>query len=180
MATSHVGASGTSSSHHHPSADYIGFKAEGPASSATSTGLQALEHAERSLADLNLFLNGVRDTMLSTSSSARLCLANPHLKARRELRARQKRNTLFCDSLFSDPAWDILLNLFAAHAERNSMVVRELTVCTGVPMTTTLRWISTLEVKGLVWRRGNQFDRRIVDVGLTERGIEAMLTYFAE
>lgn len=180
MATSHVRASDTSSSHHHSSTEYIGFKAEGPTSSATSTGLQALEHAERSLADLNLFLNDVRNTMLSASSSAVFCLGNPHLQARRELRARQKRDALFSESLFSDPAWDILLHLFTAHAERKSMVVRELTICTGVPMTTTLRWVSTLEMKGLVWRRGNQFDRRVVDVGLTERGIDAMCAYFAD
>jgi hypothetical protein len=62
--------------------------------------------------------------------------------ARRYLRHRRERERLLPD-LFADPAWDILLDLFAASIERRPVSVSSACVAAAVPPTTALRWIGT-------------------------------------
>lgn len=90
------------------------------------------------------------------------------------IRSRQKRGSIFSQGLFSDPAWDILLVLFLAELRQHRMVLTQVTRVTSIPMTTTLRWIETLEQKGWVQRRADPIDRRRFFVGLSPHGFASM------
>ena len=48
----------------------------------------------------------------------------------------------------------------------------------GVPPTTTLRWIAALEGKGLIERRRDPLDGRRVFIALSEAGLAGMTKLF--
>ena len=97
----------------------------------------------------------------------------------RLLAARRKREEFFGAALFADPAWDILLELYAAELRQQRLSVSNLGIDTGVPATTVLRWIKTLETKGLVFRIPDPIDGRRVFVSLTADAVSAMDQFFA-
>jgi DNA-binding transcriptional ArsR family regulator len=66
------------------------------------------------------------------------------------LSVRRGRETLFGQHLFSDPAWDILLELYAARLGKRSNSTDELARSLGVPHCIIERWIRALENSGLV------------------------------
>ena len=63
--------------------------------------------------------------------------------ARRYLKLRRQRDEL-CPGLFEDPAWDILLDLYAAKVEGGIIYVSSACIAASVPPTTALRMISRL------------------------------------
>jgi hypothetical protein len=93
------------------------------------------------------------------------------------IRARRMRGQFFADSLFGDPAWDMLLDLFAAGLEHRSVSVSSLCIAAAVPPTTALRWIGTMHEAGLFERRADPSDRRRAYVGLSGKGTEGMRAY---
>ncbi len=82
------------------------------------------------------------------------------------LRARRYRDTCFPDGLFSDPAWDMLLGLFAAAGEGKTMSVTEACLLSTAPVSTAIRWIDIIERKGLVSRFPDTQDRRRIRLRL--------------
>jgi DNA-binding MarR family transcriptional regulator len=98
---------------------------------------------------------------------------------RRILKARRARARFLTADLFSDPAWDILLELYASELGQRRINIGTLTDASGVPSTTALRWIRKLEEEGLVRRDEVVNDRRQVWVSLTSAGAAAMQSYFA-
>ena len=80
--------------------------------------------------------------------------------ARRYLASRRRRCELFASALFSDPAWDMLLDLFAARAEGRRISVSSACIASGVATSTALRWVTQLEADGLVKRRPDPRDGR--------------------
>jgi hypothetical protein len=79
---------------------------------------------------------------------------------RRVQKARAARSTFLPTELFADAAWDMLLELFACELEQTRLSVGSLCNASGVPPTTALRWIQTLEDRHLVWRENDWSDRR--------------------
>lgn len=66
------------------------------------------------------------------------------------LLARRGREAVLGSYLFSEPAWDILLELYAAELGARSMSVSDLARAIDTPESTTARWIDELEGRGLV------------------------------
>lgn len=97
---------------------------------------------------------------------------------RRIIRARRMREEIFGDSMFADPAWDMLLELYASERCQASLTVSALCAGSAVPATTALRWIKALEGYGYIEKRNDHFDKRRVHVSLTTKGRELMETYF--
>jgi DNA-binding MarR family transcriptional regulator len=91
---------------------------------------------------------------------------------------RRRRGALFDEQLFSDPAWDILLELYALHLEQVRASVSGLYVASSVPASTAIRWIAKLEQDGLVTRTGDQLDARRSWIKLTEEGVGRMHRFF--
>ena len=94
--------------------------------------------------------------------------------------ARLRRNIFFNCRLFSDPAWDMLLELYAATLTHRRLTVSRLSERSRTAMTTSLRWIAALEKEGLIKREQHPTDGRVVFIALTHRAIVAMDTYFAD
>jgi DNA-binding MarR family transcriptional regulator len=90
------------------------------------------------------------------------------------------RARFFDGDLFADPAWDMLLDLTAAHAEHAKVSVTSLCIASGVPPTTALRWIGQMTEAGLLQRMEDETDRRRAFIALTAKAEEAMCGYFEE
>lgn len=101
--------------------------------------------------------------------------------ARTAYRDRRRRADIFQDAtLFGEPAWDILLDLFIAAKERKRLPVTSACIGAAVPATTALRWLTVLEDKGLILRENDMSDARRVFVRLSADGYEKMVTFFSE
>ena len=100
--------------------------------------------------------------------------------ARRMISERYRRFQYFDGHLFSDPAWDIMLELFVAEIEMREVPVTNLCFTSNVPDTTVLRWIKTLCHEDLVVRHKDKVDKRRVLVQLTRPAAESMRRYIEE
>lgn len=98
---------------------------------------------------------------------------------RQVIRHRQLRAQFFDAQLFSDPAWDILLDLAASRAERQQVSVTSLCIAAGVPPTTALRWIAQMVEADLLVRIPDPHDRRRAHIALADSTADLMARYFA-
>lgn len=98
---------------------------------------------------------------------------------RATIRARRLREQFFATELFADPAWDMLLDLYAAQLEGRRVSVSSLCIAAAVPPTTALRWIGTMHDADLFRREPDPGDKRRAHITLTERAGNAMRGYFA-
>jgi DNA-binding MarR family transcriptional regulator len=98
---------------------------------------------------------------------------------RRLLRQRRLREQFFPADLFADPAWDMLLDLYAAQLEGQPVAVSSLCIAAAVPATTALRWIKTMTDTGLFERQADPRDGRRIFIGLAPQATQAMDRYFA-
>ena len=99
--------------------------------------------------------------------------------ARQAYALRRKRAGIFGNpELFGEPAWDILLDLYIAHAEAKPVSVSSACIGSAAPATTGLRWLGVLADEGLVVRENDPEDHRRVLVRLTRKGITAMERFF--
>lgn len=100
--------------------------------------------------------------------------------AREAYATRRRRCAIFSnDELFGEPAWDILLDLYVAHAENKPVSVSSACIGSAAPPTTGLRWLGVLAEQGLILRQHDPEDQRRVLVKLTAKGLAAMDEYFA-
>lgn len=88
--------------------------------------------------------------------------------------ARADRASIFKTTLFSDPAWDMLLDLALAEAAGRPISVTSLCIASGVSTTTALRRIDDLQNSGLVERAADPADGRRILVHLTAAGRDRM------
>ena len=110
--------------------------------------------------------------------SARPSLPDPRL-VRQIIASRQARARFFDSDLFADPAWDMLLDLTAAHAENAKVSVTSLCIAAGVPATTALRWLNQMVESGIFEREADTSDRRRAFIVLSKESVDAMARYFA-
>ncbi|MEM1131964.1 MAG: hypothetical protein AAGH53_03415 [Pseudomonadota bacterium] len=101
-------------------------------------------------------------------------------EVRQLIAQRRLRDRLFEGDLFADPAWDILLDLYASHLENISISVSSLCIAAAVPPTTALRWVSLMTRHGILQRRPDSEDKRRVYIELSEQAIAAMTAFFTE
>lgn len=98
---------------------------------------------------------------------------------RKILKARRQRGNFFGEDLFGEPAWDILLELFAAELAQHKVSVSSACIGSAAPMTTALRWLKKLEDNGLVSRQADAHDARRQWVQLSPHAFAAMRQYLA-
>lgn len=91
---------------------------------------------------------------------------------------RRMRREFLPEEIFHDPAWNILLALFASGAERTPMTVKDVVLQSDAPATTSQRWIDQLHDLNLIDRSIDKDDRRRVKVSLSQSGSHAMKSYF--
>ncbi|MBA3942608.1 MAG: hypothetical protein C0520_15480, partial [Sphingopyxis sp.] len=100
--------------------------------------------------------------------------------AKRTVRRRMLRRQLIgAPSLFGEPAWDMLIDLFIHSCERKSVSTSSLCIASGVPMSSALRMIQRLCDARLVSRRADPTDGRRFFVELAPDVRQRMEAYFA-
>lgn len=90
------------------------------------------------------------------------------------VKAHRRRDLLFSPGLFSDPAWEILLDLFVAKGESRDVAMDSVCLAAGVPASTAWRKFAMLEAEGLVTRHADPDDRRKTHVEVTPLAIDCI------
>jgi len=120
----------------------------------------------------------LRNRMLKLANGAEEDLLG--LLAEELYRNRRRRAQHFSHRLFGEPAWDILLDLYAASVRGETVSVSNACRAADAPPSTALRWLQHLEDDKLVERTADPTDARRHFVRLSKRGTERMHAYFAE
>lgn len=97
---------------------------------------------------------------------------------RRLIRHRRRREHHFPADIFADPAWDMMLDLYAAHYERREISVSSLCIAAAVPATTALRWIKLMVDEGRFVRIADPDDGRRIIVRLSDEARLQLDEYF--
>lgn len=101
-----------------------------------------------------------------------------HALARSVHQSRKRRAEHFGPSLFSEPAWDMLLVLFIYGDRGDRMSVTRLAEFSDSPLTTAIRWLDYIESQRMIVRTQCPTDRRKYFVSLTDKGRRMMSDYF--
>lgn len=112
------------------------------------------------------------------ASTLRAPVSEKHIRT--ILQHRRRRDQFFEGELFADPAWDILLELYAAALGQLRKSTGSVCMGAAVPATTALRWIKMLEDRNLVERTGDPLDGRRNYLSLSEGAFDALTSYFNE
>jgi hypothetical protein len=106
-------------------------------------------------------------------------VAAPRAARARELaRQRQLRAAFMPAALFAEPAWDMLLDLYAAYYEGKEVSVSSLCIAANVPSTTALRSIETMTEQGCLIRRRDPKDGRRIFLALSDAARGWLDAYF--
>jgi DNA-binding MarR family transcriptional regulator len=73
---------------------------------------------------------------------------------------RRRREQLFGAHMFSEPVWDMMLDLLVHHEQGRMVNVTSLCVASMASFSTALRWIQAMEKAGFVVREPDPHDRR--------------------
>lgn len=91
--------------------------------------------------------------------------------------SRQIRPGEELQSLYGEPVWDMLLDLYINEKSEKSISVSSLCFGTNVPNTTGLRYLAALERSGWIRRTPDPTDRRRVWINLMPRALQKMDGY---
>ena len=107
--------------------------------------------------------------------------ATPLQRAKEYYHKRRIRERMFGNmNLFSDPAWDILIDLYIATEEGRQISVSSACVASAASTTTALRCLKTLEKAGHVVRKEDPTDARRVFMSLTDSAIKTVRKFFSD
>ena len=100
-------------------------------------------------------------------------------RALRILADRKRRYAMFGKGMFGEPAWEMLLLLYAL-APGPRQTITKLGEVVGASKSTALRWIDYLETQRLIRRESHPTDRRAAFVELTQSGVAAIELYLSD
>ena len=95
-------------------------------------------------------------------------------------RSRQLRAQYFRRSLLSDPAWDMLLDLFINKVRGRRVATTSVCLAANVPQATGLRLIEQLSREGLLLRASAHDDGRLKLVEITSKGFDLMRRFISD
>lgn len=95
-----------------------------------------------------------------------------NLRAVRKIRAEY-----FPSELFSDPCWEMLLDLYDGQLATQKITATSLGAASGVPLTTAWRRMDALVGHGLIERKPDSADKRRILICLTTSGLEAVRNF---
>jgi hypothetical protein len=84
------------------------------------------------------------------------------------LEIRRKRIDIFGANLFSDPAWDILLDLYEARQKGRKLKLEDLQ--TDAPRSTLARWATVLADRGLINCELDPAERSVLRLEISGKG----------
>lgn len=95
------------------------------------------------------------------------------------VRKRERRGEFLDREMFSDPTWDLLLDLTSAKLEGVPVPVSSACAATHLPLSTALRYVRALVDAGLVRRWRDPSDRRRDLLELEEKAMDSMRQYLS-
>lgn len=101
-------------------------------------------------------------------------------RARNLLQTRRSLARIMPKGLFRDSGWDIILELYAAHAEGGVVYVKQMIIASGEHGATAIRIIDRLEQCGLLERAEDKADNRRTILSLTSNGRSAIELVLSE
>lgn len=103
-------------------------------------------------------------------------------RARAIYDARRRRDAMLdpMSTLFHDPAWDIMLDLFARGERRELVSVSSACVASCAPHSTALRCLKAMARKGVIVFERDPFDKRRHFVALSRDMHDRMTDWLAE
>lgn len=109
-----------------------------------------------------------------------ICETRLAVLAEREYENRRLRNSYLDCELFGEAAWDILLDLFIQRAQGRKVPVTSSCIAADVPMTTALRYVTSLEQMGFIKRQQSRSDQRTRFLELTDEAVSRMSRYLRD
>lgn len=100
--------------------------------------------------------------------------------ARSIIRGRARLRRWLDADLIADPAFEILLDLYASGEEKSAVCLSGVGVRPGVPASTVLRWVELLEERGLIARSRDPDDGERFLLHLKSHTRELLSQWFAE
>jgi DNA-binding MarR family transcriptional regulator len=100
--------------------------------------------------------------------------------AQAEYLRRSLREKLSFAPMLSDPAWDIMLDMFISWAKGRTTMVSDAQYAARAPSTTALRYVHALEQSGHIIKRPSDNDARVVLISLADKGIVEMGNYLVQ
>lgn len=95
------------------------------------------------------------------------------------INARKHRKTFAFSFMLSDPAWDILLELFLNWSEGKPMRFKDVTLSTGLSAGTAQRYLQTMAENDLLTRTRHATDARVTFFDITKKGLIEVGTYMS-
>ena len=96
------------------------------------------------------------------------------------IRTRRERARYLPADLFTDPAWDMMLDLLRSEIGGADVTVSDLSLAASVPNSTGLRWIAAMVARGLFVRERDPKDSRRIFIRLSPELSAALRRYFVE
>lgn len=143
------------------------------------------DHFTGRLNEIRSIAEARRDGPDAEPSDYRVPVPNPpehpsHMEKAQALYAhRRDRVKVFgaVATMFQEPVWDIVLDLFIAHEKGIKISVGSACVAAYVPYTTALRWIRSMEQAEMVRCWPSESDKRVRYITLSEPMVAMMLRY---
>ena len=148
----------------------------GGRSARTEMAMRELAHLQAQAARVAAIIEANDELAEASPLAGRPC---SETSVRAILQARLERNACFPGELFADPAWDMLLDLYAAELGQVRVSVTSLCIASNAPTSTALRWISALERAKLIERQPDPLDGRRFFMSLTKEAIDRFERYFS-
>ncbi len=147
----------------------------------SETDAELARHLEAALALIQARMAGTAPGATRGEISPQLELGVTKI-AKALYRARRQRERYFgaLADAFSEPAWDLMLDLFIAQREGRRVSVTSAAIAANVPPTTALRWIAHLEEQGILSREPDASDRRRTWLRLEEVTYRQMELYVTD
>jgi hypothetical protein len=135
----------------------------------SSSSEEKISRARELLAELAKQIDASCDFDFKSSSEPVPAETRLLVTAKAWQRANAVRRAFFnnAETLFVDPAWEILLDLYIQDREGGRVSVSSACIAAQVPATTGLRWLERLQRDGLISRAPDPRDGRKVYVALT-------------
>lgn len=150
------------------------------------------QFSNQEIAELKSRVDQIHDLLASRGDEAPAALRHPAMERRGEtavhsglldqlsysIEVRRIRRAHFGGADMSGAAWDMMLDLMLAGVHGRTLSASDLATGAGVPLSSGLRMIASLERSGLMHRSIDERDRRRTLVCLTDIGTERMASYF--
>ena len=94
--------------------------------------------------------------------------------------ARSRRFAILGSDVIGESGWEMLVALYRSEAQGHRTTISNLCLASHAPQSTALRWIEKLVELGMVHRRKNPLDSRVIFIELNPSTRQAVYDYLSD